>query len=232
MEEISLDDHKTIFMIDANESVIKYYDDIVSDVLGQYFRLKKCENKHMWFGEWENHRRIVIELWAAKGVFYHVHWGYNYDFVARLNRQDKFVYARTDKAVRCDVHDSYENHIAYDDKNLGIWESYDIWRKYELPSYASDVEFAKKYIRQTFSNNIPFMLEWYETHINDDAVIDYIEEQMSDVCLWNWDFTLAFLYARRHQMDKSIATLKKRYFTGDYEIPEKVIDKLKTVELE
>ena len=108
MEEISLDDHKTIFMIDANESVIKYYDDIVSDVLGQYFRLKKCENKHMWFGEWENYRRIVIELWVTKGAFYHVHWGYNYDFVAKLNRQDRFVYARTDKEVRCDAHDSFD----------------------------------------------------------------------------------------------------------------------------
>ena len=41
----------------------KELDDIAEKVLTEDFTLKKCPGKHIWYGEWENHRRIVIKLY-------------------------------------------------------------------------------------------------------------------------------------------------------------------------
>ena len=44
------------------ENLVKYYDDIAREILTGYFRVKKCPGNHIWYGKWENHRRIVIKL--------------------------------------------------------------------------------------------------------------------------------------------------------------------------
>ncbi len=196
----------------GDDSLVKYYDDIVGDVLSEHFNLKKCPNKHIWYSEWENHRRMVVKL-----QFFYTHeiwFGYNYDFIPVLNRQDKFEYHRTDKSVDLDVVDMYLYHISYDYENLTHSETFDIRRKYYLPDWGSvnDTEFSKEYIRNVVKSNIPFMLDFYEKYRSDRDVIDFLNRKASVETPRNdsgFDWTKAFLYARLQDMDSAVKAMDK-----------------------
>ncbi|MCM1160918.1 MAG: hypothetical protein NC412_06815 [Roseburia sp.] len=217
-----------------DENLVKYYDDITEEILTKYFMVKKCPGKHIWYGEWENHRRIVIKLYCFYS--YEVIFGYNYDFIPILNKQDKFIYHRTEKAVDLDVKDFYINHINYEPDNLTHMESFHIRRKYELPVFGcrQELDFAKKYIGDCVRTNIPFMQDFFEKYKTDWDVIaflDYIIQNGSHFESYRYIWTKAFLYARLQEMEKAMETMDfyyKAYYKGR-EIPEKVIQKLKDV---
>ena len=226
---------KKIMFCDAkyDESLVKYFDDITEEVLSEYFAVKKCPKKHIWYGDWENHRRIAVQLY--KFYSYEIRWGYNYDFIPRSNnKQDKFVYHRTDKSVKLDVMDLYFNHIDYDADNLTHLESFNIRRKYELPVYGSSQEqdFAKKYIRDCIRTNIPFMQDFFDRYKSDRDVLSFLEHTIQNGNYferYNYIWTKAFLYAKFHEMDKAIETMCRYYEKAEKEIPQQVIQKLKNV---
>ena len=149
---------------EPGESLVKYYDDIAGAVLAEYFDVNKCPNKHIWYGEWIDHRRIVIELHLFYS--YEVRFGYNYDFIPILNKQNKFVYHRTDKSVALDVMDLYFNHISYKPEHMTLLESFNVRRKYELPKFGGvqELEFTKRYMEDVIRTNITFMKEFYENY--------------------------------------------------------------------
>lgn len=212
------------------EYIVKYYDDIAEKVLTEDFTLKKCPGKHIWYGEWENHRRIVIKLY--KFYSYEVRFGYNYDFIPRLNGRDKFVYYRTDKSVDLDVMDYYFNHITYEPEHLTHMESFHIRRKYELPDSASglDLDFAKKYIEDIIRTNISFMKEFfkrYESDLDILGFLDYTIKYGNHFERYWYIWTKSFLYAKLHRMDEAIETMRCYY--DRTEIPEKVIERLERV---
>lgn len=104
------------FEIDSpDENLVKYYDDITEEILTKYFMVKN----------------------APESIS-----GYNYDFIPILNKQDKFIYHRTEKAVDLDVKDFYIKHINYEPDNLTHMESFHIRRKYELPVFGCNFFFG------------------------------------------------------------------------------------------
>ena len=158
-KDVSKDVFNRIFYYSANGtpiSLVSYYDDIVEKILKENFELKKCTNKHIWYGEWENNRRMVIKL----HYFYshEIRFGYNYDYIPRLTNQDKFVYHRTERSVDLDVMDYYINHISYNPDNLTEIESAEIRRHYYLQQYGylEELDSAKEYIENVVRNNIFF----------------------------------------------------------------------------
>lgn len=217
-----------------DENLVKYYDDIAEEILTRYFTVKKCPGKHIWYGEWENHRRIVIKL--RQFYSYEVVFGYNYDFIPILNRQDKFIYHRTEKSVDLDVKDFYMNHIHYDSDNLTHLESFHIRRKYELPVYGcrEELDFAKKYIGDCVRTNIPFMQDFFARYESDGDVIsflDYIIHNGNYFERYRYIWTKAFLYARFHEMERAMETMDYYYkeLYKERDIPQKVIEKLENV---
>lgn len=209
-------------------SLVKYYDEIVEKILKEYFELKKCPNKHIWYGEWENHRRIVIQLYQFYS--HEIRFGYNYDFIPRLTNQNKFVYHRTDKSVDLDVMDLYLNHISYDCEKLNEMETLNIRRNYTLPEFGTieELDFAKTYIENVVRNNIEFVKCFYKNISTDEDIINFlthtIEKGNRFEKYW-YIWTKAFLYAKLQDMDKAIITMGEYYEN----IPENVIQKLEAV---
>ena len=223
---------KKILYCEPSESLVKYYDDIAGGVLMEHFELKKCPNKHIWYGEWINHRRIVIELHMFYS--YEVRFGYNYDFIPILNRQKKFVYHRTDKSVALDVMDLYLNHISYRPDNMTHLESFNVRRKYELPQFCGvqELDFAKRYIEDVITTNITFMKEFYEKYKTDEEILAFLDHTIQKGNMfqkYRYIWTKAFLYAKLQDIDKAIMTMRDYYDHMNGETPEIVIEKLKTV---
>ncbi len=221
-----------ILRSEPTENLVKYYDDITEKILKEYFDVKKCPNKHIWFGEWHDHRRMAIKL--HQFYSHEVRFGYNYDFIPILNSQDKFVYHRTDKAVNLDVMDLYFNHISYQPDKMTYSESFHVRRKYELPQYGGEEEldFAKKYIEDVIRTNIIFMQEFYGTYQTDEHVIEYLNSytKLNDSChVYQYIWTKAFLYAKLQDMDKAISAMGDYYEHRNREIPERVMEKLEAV---
>lgn len=232
-EDVSYEEFlkRILFCGEESDSLVKYYDDITSSVLAEHFDLKKCPNKHIWFGEWENHRRMVVKL----HYFYNheVRFGYNYDFIPILNNQEKFVYHRTEKSVDLDVMDLYFNHIRYEEGEMTHRESHNIRRKYDLPEFYGirDLAFAKDYIRKVIETNIPFMKDFYERYQTEEKIIDFLEHVIQNGNIfekYNYIWTKAFLYAKLKDMDKAMKTMEE-YYSALYngkDIPQKVVEKL------
>lgn len=233
-ENISDEEYaKKILYCEPSESLVKYYDDIMWNVLKDYFDLKKCPNKHIWYGEWKNHRRIVIELY--KFYSYEIRFGYNYDFIPVLNKQDKFVYHRTDKSVDLDVMDLYFNHICYESDNLTHLESFNIRRNYELPQYAgiAELDFTTKYIENVIRTNIEFMKDFYEKYRTEEDIIQFLSHTIKTGNVfqkYRYIWTKAFLYAKLQNIDNAIVTMREYYDYVNGVIPDRVIEKLKSVE--
>lgn len=209
-------------------SLVPYYDEIVEKVLKENFELKKCSNKHIWYGEWENNRRMVVHLY----YFYshEIRFGYNYDFTPVLNNQNKFVYHRTDKSVDLNVMDLYLNHITYDCEHLNNMETHNIRRHYQLPEFGStgELDFEKTYIENVVRNNIGFMKCFYKNISSDEDIIGFLNHTIEKGNMfqkYRYIWTKAFLYAKLQDMDRAIITM------GEYRknIPENVIKKLEAV---
>lgn len=215
------------------EHMVKYFDETVENVLKEYFELKKCPNRHVWFGEWENHRRMVIKL-DINSATYDIQFGYNYDFIPRLNRQKKFVYYRTEKAVGLDVMDLYLNHIWYDPDRLTHGESFNIRRHYVLNMYgrSSEIDLAKKYLENVVRNNIPFMQDFYERYNKDEEMIEFLDHTIKEGNMFErhwYIWTKAFLFARLQDMDQAEKTMREYYSYVNGAVPEKVLEKLESV---
>lgn len=229
-ENISYEEYsKKIFLPEGTcVSLVQYYDEIVEKVLKENFELKKCQNKHIWYGEWENNRRMVVHLYQFYS--HEIRFGYNYDFIPILNNQDKFVYHRTDKAVDLDVMDLYLNHIAYGSEALNEMETFNIRRNYELPEYGTieELDFAKTYIENVVRNNIEFMKCFYKNISSDEDTIRFLTHTIkagNKFDKYRYIWTKAFLYAKLQDMDKAIITMRE-YMEN---IPENVIKKLESV---
>lgn len=232
--ELTQEQYDQIFSGIESEYITKYIDDIVSEALSGVFDLKKCPKGRYWYGEWVNHRRMVVNVYSSKGVLYPLRWGYNYDYIPWLNNQDKFVYRRTEKSVGCDVDDSFYEYVHYDSKNMSNIETMHIREKYCLPIYAKDIELAKKYMGTIVKRNIPFMLDWYERTKTDEAVLAELDEKIAfyshaPYITRNYYWTKAFILAHYNKLDQAIEAMEK-YYDG-YTIPEKVLDKLKAVRM-
>ncbi len=224
--------YRMISAREDSEMIVKYYDEVTEEVLKEHFNVKKCPNKHIWYGEWENHRRIAIEL--HKFYSYEVRFGYNYDFIPILNNQDTFVYHRTDKAVALDVMDLYFNHITYKTDGLTHMESFNIRRKYQLPEYGNinEAEVSKEYIRDVIKTNIFFMKDFYETYQSDEQILHFLDHTIEKGNMfqrYRYIWTKAFLYAKLQDMDKAIETMGHYYEHRNGEIPKKVVKKLESV---
>lgn len=209
-------------------SLVQYYDEIVDKILKENFELNKCPNKHIWYGEWKNHRRIVIKLYQFYS--HEIRFGYNYDFIPRLTNQNKFVYHRTDKSVDLDVMDQYLNHITYDCEKLNQMETLNIRRNYTLPEFGTieELDFTKTYIENVVKNNIEFMQCFYKNISTDEDTINFlthtIEKGNRFEKYW-YIWTKAFLYAKLQDINMAIKTMGEYYEN----IPENVTEKLEAV---
>lgn len=217
---------------EPSESIIKCYDEIAEKVLKEDFNLKKCPNKHIWFGEWDNHRRIVVKL--HEFYFHEFIFGYNYDFIPRLNNQGRFVYHRTEKSADIDVKDLFFNHIYYNPNLMTTSESYDLRLEYELIQWANIYSFdlAKKYIECVMRNNVEFMKDFYIRYITDEDVIKFLDHTIKKgnrFQKYYYMWTKAFLYAKLQDMDKAVMSMND-YYGDNKEVPQKVLDKLKSVQ--
>ncbi|MBQ3514739.1 MAG: hypothetical protein IJA32_13265 [Lachnospiraceae bacterium] len=232
-EKVSDEEYaKKILYCVPSESLIPYYDDIAEAVLTEHFDVVKCPNKHIWHGEWNNHRRMVIKLHMFYS--YEIRFGYNYDFIPILNRKNKFVYHRTEKSVDLDVMDVYFNHISYIPDNMTNLESFNVRRKYQLPTNAGvqELDFAKQYIENVIRTNITFMKEFYENYESDEDMIHFLEHTIQKGNIfqkYRYIWTKAFLYAKLQDMDKAMLTMGEYYQHGNQEIPGMVIEKLNAV---
>lgn len=223
---------KKILFCNPSESLVPYYDEIAGKVFAEHFDVVKCPNKHIWYGEWNNHRRMVIKLHMFYS--YEVRFGYNYDFIPILNNQNKFVYHRTGKSVDLDVMDLYYNHISYIPDNMTHWESYNVRRKYELPASAGakELDFAKEYIEDVIRTNITFMKEFYEAYKSDEDIIRFLDHTIQKGNIfqkYRYIWAKAFLYAKLQDMNKAIMTMGDYYEHRNSEIPPMVIEKLEAV---
>lgn len=229
---LSQDEYNKLFGIGANEVIIKYFDEAMSKALLGTFQLKQAEKGHWWYGEWENHRRMVISLFAAKGLTYTIEWGYNYDFIPKLNRQDKFVWSRTEKSFDHHAWDNYYFHVKEDMKSMSEQERVQTYNKYTLPTYTSNLESALAYIDGVIKRNIPFMTEWFDRVQTTDDVIAELDRHLgtNDYRDHYRHWTKAFLLARQNRLDEAIAAMQNNY--PNREIAQKVLDKLQKAGLE
>lgn len=227
MKELSYDEyHSYFFSTDAYISVRPYFGEVVSIALADDFDLKYFEKGRWWYSEWNNHCRKVINLFAAKGTMYPIVWGYNYDFIPRLNNQDKFVYHRTEKSFATDIEDTFYSHVHYDPNTMSRMETLQIRAKYCLPSDTNNLEIAREYVYDVVKRNIPFMKEWFSRVQTIEDVVEELDRQIAQSIAFEHRYSLytkAFLLAKLHRMDEAIETMQLRY---GGKTPEKVLKKL------
>lgn len=229
---LSQDEYNKIFMSADADFIIKYFDDAVSKALSDTFLLKKSEKGHWWYGDWENHCRMVITLFAAKGTHYYINWGYNFDFIPHLNRQGKFIWSRTEKSFAEHISDNFFSHIQYDSKTMLETETLHILDQYTLPIYANNLNAALDYIDVVVKRNIPFMLEWFSRVQTTDDVIAELDRQLgkyNDYRDYSRYWTKAFLLARQKRLEEAVETLENYYVNRTIE--QKVLDKLHSTSL-
>lgn len=201
-------------MASSAESLVKYYDDITESVLKQEFPFKKCPKKHIWYGEWENHRRPVIKLQQLH--CYQVLFGYNYDFIPAFTLDDKISYFRTDKSVDVQIRDYYYYHILDECNNLAPKETYLFKKRYELTVYGccEDMEKVFSYLKDVIQTNIPLIKDFFNIYRDDRDVltfIDYAIENGTSFRIYPEIWAKAFLLAKLHEMDQAKKTLQSMY---------------------
>lgn len=234
MKVLSKAEYKKYFYYFYDEErfyITKYFKDTVSKVLKENFDLKYYDKGRWWYSDWNCHKRMVITLFASKGITYPMIWGYNYDFIPRLNNQNKFIWHRTQKSFHLDIEDAYYNYVPVIPKRKRTEEHFfnpeqNAKYQYELPIWTNDLEFALKYIEDVVKRNIPFMLDWYQRVQTIEDVIGELDKQIaisSQYGHWNEYYTKAFLLAKIKCMDEALETMGQIYRN---EIPPKIMEKL------
>lgn len=126
---------------------------------------------------------MVITLLAVKGITYPILWGYNYDFIPKLNNKQKLVWHRTEKSFHMDIKDSYYSYVSFPQKAEQAKEDYlnpeRDYRYYELSMWTSNIEFALRYIDDVVKKNIPFMIDWYQCVQTIEDVSDELDKQVA-----------------------------------------------------
>lgn len=232
MQTISKEEYDKIFMQPGGESIVRYFDETLSPLFGSEFGFKKAEKGHIWYGCWNNDCRPVIYLYAAKGIFYYLRWGYNFSFIPEFNRQEKFVWHRTDKAIKAHIYDEFDSYIDTDSFYEGFHNSLldhcYILSEFALISYANETERALEQITLSAKRNIPFMKEWFERVRTKEDVLIELDKQIPKASsltvhnqYWAKAFLLAYL-ARQAEAEEALSL----YYRGREPHP-KVLEKLK-----
>ena len=139
----------------------------MSKVLREHFDLKYCDKGRWWYSDWNSHKRMVITLFASKGITYPIIWGYNYNFIPRLNNQNKLMWYRTEKNFYLHIEDAYYNYMPLfsnikQTDNTFLNPEKNCKYQYELPMWTNNLEFALNYIDDVVKRNLPLMIDWYQ----------------------------------------------------------------------
>ncbi len=226
-------------------SIIPYMNDAITEVLTEYFDVKCCEKGHWWFTEWDNHCRKVFNVYALKSSYWPMYWGYNFDFIPweknLFKCSGKLGYFRTEKAVHIDFGGSPFPYIDYMDfYSPGTRPDRDhvaIRKKYFVPTYGLDAEWAKEHIGEVVKRNVPFMQDWFGRI---KTIDDIIAQETKSINECNTEISFpygsywvrGFLYAKQHRMDEAIADIQRIYerYGADKQIPQNVLKKLYEVD--
>lgn len=219
----------------VDDTLTKYFDVGVTNVLSEYFDVTCCGKGHYWFTPWENHCRKVFQLFPRKGYLYLILWGYNFDFIPTRQNSGRLVYHRTEKAVTVHIEDSFFNHISYEPDKLTPNESLAIREQYCLSSFIfekmniSDVASAYRYIEENTRRNVPFMLDYFERVRTVDDMIADLNRQIDPKNMYHSRelyYQKAFLLAHQKRFDESIENLKT---SCNGSVPEDLMKRLEKV---
>ena len=214
------------------DTITRFFNKNVTNVLTQYFNVKCCEKGHEWFEPWEGHFRKAFSLYASKGYYYHILWGYNADFIPRQHNSGRFIYHRTEKAVTVHIEDSFYDHVYYDSDIMDNHKISQFKNKYCLSSLNFDYmnltsdDIINNYVEDVTRRNIPFILDFFERVKTVDEMINYLDMKMRhEDMFYSHDlyYNKAFLLAYKKQMGQAVQTLEIIYSEG---IPDELMKRL------
>ncbi|MBP0956714.1 MAG: hypothetical protein J5997_05025 [Oscillospiraceae bacterium] len=219
-------------------------DSIICDVLKEKYDVKSYEKGHYWFTPWENHRRMVFNLYPLKGSSYPIYWGYNFDFIPwekcflginpkPWNESGKLVYHRTEKSINIDFRGDIFSFIEYNFSNPSLHSSEEhkaFRNKYFVQAYGSDSLEDIEKIKNVVRRNIPFIIDWFDRIKTIDDIIVELSKDIIDCenkrCFpFSAYWVRGFLKAKVHDIEGALSDIAYVYnkFNPPTEIPEKVI---------